>query len=41
VTASVVPTCTSPDAATRALCVCECSHLPASGRMCAPADGGL
>jgi hypothetical protein len=40
-TASVVPTCTSPDAAMRALCVCECSHLPASGRMCTPIDGGL
>jgi hypothetical protein len=40
-TASVVPTCTSPDAAMRALCVCECSHLPASGRMCASVDGGL
>jgi hypothetical protein len=40
-TVQVVPTCTSPDAAMRALCVCECSHLPATGRMCAAADGGL
>ena len=37
----VVPTCTSPDAAMRALCVCECNHLPAGGRMCATADGGI
>jgi hypothetical protein len=40
-TATVVPTCTSPDAAMRALCVCECNHLPAGGRTCAPVDGGL
>ena len=40
-TVSVVPTCTSPDATMRALCVCECSHLPATGRMCAAPDGGL
>jgi hypothetical protein len=40
-TASVTPTCTSIDAAMRALCVCECSHLPASGRVCTTVDGGL
>ena len=40
-TVQVVPTCTSPDAAMRAVCVCECSHLPATVRMCAAADGGL
>ena len=40
-TVQVVPTCTSPDAAMRALCVCECDHLPATGRMCAAPDGGL
>lgn len=39
--ASVVPTCTSPEAATRALCVCECSHLPPTGRSCAANDGGM
>ncbi|HEX9103102.1 MAG TPA: hypothetical protein VF997_12910 [Polyangia bacterium] len=37
---NVVPTCTAADAAMRALCVCECSHLPAGGRMCS-VDGGL
>lgn len=36
----VVPTCTAIDAAARALCVCECNHLPASGRMCGVVDGG-
>lgn len=38
---SVVPTCASPDATMRALCVCECDHLPPGGRMCASPDGGL
>jgi hypothetical protein len=44
VTASlqVVPTCTASDPAMRALCMCECDHLPASGRMCTTLnDGGL
>ncbi len=36
----VVPTCASPDAAMRALCVCECDHQPPSGRNCSVADGG-
>ncbi|MGZ3443411.1 MAG: hypothetical protein ACXVDD_28010 [Polyangia bacterium] len=40
VTQSVVPTCTALDAAMRALCACECSHLPATGRMCSTVDGG-
>jgi hypothetical protein len=40
VTQSVVPTCTGLDAAMVALCACECKHLPASGRMCGPVDGG-
>ena len=39
-TAPVVPTCTSADAAMRALCVCECSHVPAGGRTCVTVDGG-
>jgi hypothetical protein len=38
----VVPTCAAADASSRALCVCECSRLPADGaRMCTGvADGG-
>jgi hypothetical protein len=40
VSKTVVPTCTAVDAAMRALCVCECNHLPPSGRMCSTADGG-
>lgn len=40
-TLPVVPTCMSPSAAMQALCVCECSHLPPSGRMCGASDGGL
>jgi hypothetical protein len=40
-TQTVVPTCSSPDAAARALCACECSHEPAAGRMCSINDGGL
>jgi hypothetical protein len=35
----VTPTCTVSDPAMRALCNCECSHLPASGRVCG-LDGG-
>jgi hypothetical protein len=38
---SVVPTCSSPVAAMRALCVCECNHLPPAGRSCSLADGGM
>src|SRR5262249_38818832 len=41
---SVVPTCVASDAAVRALCVCECSHLPAgSMRACGSGvgDGGM
>lgn len=39
---SVAPTCVASDSAMNALCVCECSHLPASGRHCASGpDGGL
>jgi hypothetical protein len=37
---SVVPTCTSSDATVRALCVCECDHLPPTGRMCSTPDAG-
>lgn len=39
-TVSVVPTCAAIDAAMQALCVCECDHLPSTGRMCATGDGG-
>jgi hypothetical protein len=38
---TVVPTCASSDPAMNALCVCECNHLPASGRTCAMTDGGF
>jgi hypothetical protein len=38
---SVVPTCAAMDPAMKALCVCECNHLPASGRMCAMLDAGF
>lgn len=34
VTQTVTPTCTVMDSAMRALCNCECSHEPATGRMC-------
>jgi hypothetical protein len=37
----VVPTCVASDPAIHALCVCECDHLPPSGRFCASPDGGL
>ena len=40
VSQTVVPTCTALDASMRALCVCECNHLPPTGRMCGIVDGG-
>ncbi len=37
----VIPTCTAPDPSMRALCQCECSHLPTgTTRMCGASDGG-
>lgn len=39
VSQTVTPTCTVADPAMRALCNCECAHVPPSGRMCSP-DGG-
>ena len=43
VSKTVVPTCTAADPSVRALCVCECNHLPSTGRMCSSGtgDGGI
>lgn len=42
VTKLVVPTCTAIDPGVRALCMCECSHLPAgTSHMCSAGDAGL
>jgi hypothetical protein len=38
----VVPTCAESDPTMRALCVCECNHLPTGTvRQCGASDGGL
>ena len=40
VSQTVTPTCTVADPTMRALCNCECTHVPSTGRMCG-ADAGF
>ncbi len=38
---TVTPTCGSTDPAMQALCECECTHLPSTGRMCSSSAADL